>query len=196
MANIYEKLQDMRVELQQKNIKKSGRNKFAGYEYYELSDILPPINDLQAQHKTCSFVNFDTEKATLTLINTEKPDEKIEFTCPMTSISLKGAHDVQNMGALQTYNRRYLYMNCFEIVENDYFDCIQGKSQTPKKDNIRNLRGRLNSLIIEYSRSSNISISDITKELANTAQTPFKECTEEQLRGLLSYLKDKINKEQ
>lgn len=125
--NIYEKLQNMRVELQQKNIKKTGKNKFAGYEYYELGDILPPINELQAKYKTCSFIRFNNDVAILTVINTEKPDEQIEFTSPMASVSLKGANDVQNIGALQTYQRRYLYMAAWEIVENDYFDCVQGK---------------------------------------------------------------------
>ena len=38
----------MRQELSFKNanVKKSGQNKFAGYTYYELSDILPAINKL------------------------------------------------------------------------------------------------------------------------------------------------------
>ena len=65
----------MRVELQQKNIKKSGRNKFAGYDYFELSDILPPINELQAKYKTCSFVSFNSEEATLKIVNAEDPKE-------------------------------------------------------------------------------------------------------------------------
>lgn len=127
--NIYEKLQNMRVELQQKNIKKSGKNKFAGYEYYELSDILPPINELQSKYKTCSFIKFSKEEAILTLINSEKPDEKIELSSPMAELTLKGTHPIQNLGGIETYQRRYLYMAAFEIVENDYFDSIQGKEQ-------------------------------------------------------------------
>ena len=37
--NIYEKLQKCRVDLQQMNIKKSGKNKFSGYMYFELGDF-------------------------------------------------------------------------------------------------------------------------------------------------------------
>ena len=70
--NLYEKLQQMRVDLQQKNIKKSGRNTYSGYDYYELADILPPINELQNQYKTCSCIRFNKEEAVLTIINSEK----------------------------------------------------------------------------------------------------------------------------
>lgn len=196
--NIYEKLQEMRVELQQMNIKKSGKNKFAGYDYYELGDILPPINELQSKYKTCSFINFDSEKATLTIINTEKTEEKIEFTCPMTSISLKGAHDVQNMGALQTYNRRYLYMNCFEIVENDYFDSVQGKNESHKNSSANTIsqetKDNLNKLIQEYSKKSGKELSEITQELTSIVNQELKTISENQAKSLLDYLNKQIQK--
>lgn len=198
IKNIYEKLQEMRVELQKMNIKKSGKNKFAGYEYYELSDILPPINELQSKYKTCSFINFDNEKATLTIINTEKTEEKIEFTCPMTSISLKGAHDVQNMGALQTYNRRYLYMNCFEIVENDYFDSVQGKNESHKNSSANTIsqetKDNLNKLIQEYSDKSKKEIKDIVKELGAKLGKNISTIDEIEGKILLQHLNRIINK--
>lgn len=194
IKNIYEKIQEMRVELQKMNIKKSGKNKFAGYEYYELGDILPPINELQSKYKTCSFINFDNEKATLTIINTEKTEEKIEFTCPMASISLKGAHDVQNMGALQTYNRRYLYMNCFEIVENDYFDSVQGKNESHKKTLTNATREALNKAIMEYSEKSGKELSEITQELTLIVNQELKTISENQAKILLDYLNKQIQK--
>lgn len=198
IKNIYEKIQEMRVELQQMNIKKSGKNKFAGYEYYELSDILPPINELQSKYKTCSFINFDNEKATLTIINTEKTEEKIEFTCPMTSISLKGAHDVQNMGALQTYNRRYLYMNCFEIVENEYFDSVQGKNESHKNSSANTIsqetKDNLNKLIQEYSDKSKKEIKDIVKELGAKVGKNISTIDEIEGKSLLQYLHRSIHK--
>ena len=127
--NIYEKLQTMRVELQALNIKKSGENKFAGYKYYELADIMPPINEIMLNHKVTSFITFETESAVLTMVNCEAPEEMIQFTSPMKGASLKGAHDIQNLGAVETYQRRYLYMAAFEIVENDALDASQGKDQ-------------------------------------------------------------------
>lgn len=124
--NIYEKLQAMRVALQGMNIKKSGENKFAGYKYYELGDFLPPINQLMKEHGVCSAVSYGAEEATLTLYNIEKPEESIIFFSPMAKAELKGAHPIQNLGAVETYQRRYLYMTAFEIVEADALDATQG----------------------------------------------------------------------
>ena len=107
---VYSSLQKCRVELQKKNLKKSGHNKFAGYTYYELADVLPTINQLMVENNLCSFVNFNNEIATLTIVSIED-NSTITFTSPMSSASLKGCHDVQNLGAVQTYIRRYLYTN-------------------------------------------------------------------------------------
>ena len=49
--NVFEKLQNCRVELQKMNLKKTGENKFAGFKYYELADILPSINELFLKYK-------------------------------------------------------------------------------------------------------------------------------------------------
>ena len=125
--NIYEKLQTMRVALQSKNLKKSGQNSFAKYSYYELADFLPAINQIMLENKVTSIITFNSENAVLTLVNTEKPDEVITFTSPMREAVLKGAHPIQNLGAMETYSRRYLYMTAFEIVENDTLDAVHDK---------------------------------------------------------------------
>lgn len=125
--NIYEKLQTMRVALQNMNLKKSGQNKFSGYNYFELGDFLPAINQLMLDNKVTSIITFDTN-AVLTLINTEKTDETITFTSPMREAVLKGAHPIQNLGAVETYSRRYLYMVAFEIVESDMLDAPKSSS--------------------------------------------------------------------
>ena len=131
--NIYEKLQDMRVELQKKNLEKTGENKFVGYSYYELKDFIPAINDLMQKNKVTSVVRYG-EMATLTLHNIERPEEEIEFISPMSEASLKGTHAVQNLGAVETYLRRYLYITAFEIVENDALDSSQGKVPAEDKN--------------------------------------------------------------
>lgn len=197
--NIFEKLQNMRVELQQMNIKKSGKNKFAGYDYYELADILPPINELQAKYNTCSFIKFNKEEAVLTITNSEKPEEKIEFTSPMAELTLKGTHPIQNLGGIETYQRRYLYMAAWEIVENDYFDCVQGKAQKPQAKAKANLSpetsAELNKRISEYSELSKKPIAEISKELTEVAKKPLKTINEGEANMLLLYLQGKINKE-
>lgn len=131
--NIYEKLQTMRVDLQSMNLKKSGKNKFAGYNYYELGDFLPAINQLMLDNKVTSIITFSGENALLTLINTEKTDETISFSSPMCEAVLKGAHPIQNLGAVETYSRRYLYMVAFEIVESDMLDAVHDNKKADNK---------------------------------------------------------------
>lgn len=118
--NIYKKLQTCRVALQQTAIKKSGHNKFAGYTYYELGDFLPTIQNLFNEHGLCGVVSFTTETATLTIYDSEKDSgEFIVFTSPMAEANLKGCHPIQNLGAVQTYERRYLWISAMEISETD-----------------------------------------------------------------------------
>jgi len=131
--NIFEKLQKCRVELQKLNLKKTGKNTYSGYSYYELSDFLPSINKIMLDNKLFAYSCFDKDNATLTFVDTEKPEQTIVFTTPMSEANLKGCHSVQNLGAVQTYLRRYLYTNAFEIVESDALDSVAGKPETAQK---------------------------------------------------------------
>ena len=119
--NVFEKLNEARIRFQNANVKKSGKNSYAGYTYYELADILPAINKIAQELKFSCIVNFTPDLATLDFVDCEK-NEKITFTSPMSSAGLKGAMEVQNTGAVITYLKRYLYQNCFEIVEDDTLD--------------------------------------------------------------------------
>lgn len=123
--NVYEKLQKARIELQGKQMKKSGHNKFAGYQYFELGDFLPEINKLFSELGLCSTVSFGKDLAELKVINIEKPEEVVTFTSPMAEANLKGCHPIQNLGAVETYTRRYLYVAALEIVEHDAVDAAQ-----------------------------------------------------------------------
>ena len=129
MNNIYSKMQKARCEFQEKPLKKSGHNKFAGYRYFELGDFLPTINSLLEKYNLCSNISFDNDMATLTIVNAENTDEKLVFTSPMSEANLKSCHAVQNLGAVQTYLRRYLWVNAFEIVESDGLDAVTGKDE-------------------------------------------------------------------
>jgi len=54
----------------------------------------------------------------------------------MSTASLKGCHEVQNLGAVETYVKRYLYQNAFEIVESDALNSTHNPDGKPeqKKD--------------------------------------------------------------
>jgi hypothetical protein len=127
---VYEKLQKARIKLQHTELKKSGHNKFAGYKYFELGDFLPAIQSIFFELKLCPVVSFNTELATLRIIDTENGG-CVTFTSPMAEAQLKGCHPIQNLGAVETYSRRYLYVTAMEIVEHDAIDSSEPVSAKP-----------------------------------------------------------------
>ena len=132
--SVYKKLQEARIMLQRTKLTKSGRNKFAGYDYFELGDFLPAIQEICQKVGLCGVVSFDQTIAYLTIYDVDGTDKGfVTFTSPMSSASLKGCHDVQNLGAVQTYLRRYLWTNAFEIVEHDALDATMGADAPVKK---------------------------------------------------------------
>lgn len=122
------KLITARTELQTIPIQKSGHNKFAGYSYFELGDFLPAIQNLFAKHGLVDVIAFTAETATLTLYDVND-GSSLKFTSPMADAQLKGCHPIQNLGAVETYQRRYLYVTCMAIVEHDALESVTGSSQ-------------------------------------------------------------------
>ena len=132
--NIYTKLMEVRVKFHKLELKKSGLNKFAGFKYYELGDFLVPATQLLQEANLCPMISFNNELATMTLINGDEPSEQITFTSPMRDLELKGTNAVQNLGGVQTYLTRYLYIQLLNIVEADVFDSISGKGDKDDKE--------------------------------------------------------------
>lgn len=122
---VYAKLQEARVKLQGRKLTKSGKNKFAGYEYFELGDFLPAVQEICNEVGICGVISFTDGMAYLNIYDTTSSD-CIVFSSPMGSIELKGSHNIQNLGAVQTYLRRYMWMAAFEIVEHDALDAVTG----------------------------------------------------------------------
>lgn len=120
--NIYQKLQKSRVELQNKKIKKTGVNKYSNYQYFELGDFLPGINEICEKNGLATIFNFTSELATLTIIDVDNIESKLEFTTPVEIANLKGCSAIQNIGGTQSFARRYLYIMAFEIAESDIVD--------------------------------------------------------------------------
>ena len=120
--NIYIKLAKIRVDLQNMNIKKSGKNNFAHYSYFELYDFLPLINKLSLQYKVVNVITFSDQEATLSVINIDNPEEFIDFKIKTSYVNMKGSNELQNLGASYTYLRRYLYFIAYEICETDAID--------------------------------------------------------------------------
>ena len=120
--NIYQKLNTARHMFHSIELKKSGHNKFAGYKYFELGDFIIPALNIFDEVGLTSIISFTKDYADMRIINNEKPEESIVISSPMSEAALKGCHPVQNLGAVQSYIRRYLWVAALEIVEHDAID--------------------------------------------------------------------------
>jgi len=131
--SVHKKLMEARLRLQNTKLAKSGHNKFAGYQYFELGDFLPTVQVIFADLGLCGVVSYTADTAKLTITDTED-GTSLEITSPMGSAALKGCHEVQNVGAVETYQRRYLWVTAMEIVEHDALDAVTGsKDAEPVK---------------------------------------------------------------
>ena len=127
---VHRKLMEARIRLQKTELKKSGHNKFANYYYFELADFIPAVQQIFYDVKLCGIVSYKADIAELAIYDTEDGSVAV-ITSPMSEASLKGVHPIQNLGAVETYQRRYLWMTAMEIVEHDRLD---GGAEEIKKE--------------------------------------------------------------
>lgn len=149
--NIYEKMQKAKLEILKANLKKSGENRFAGFKYYELADIVPTIIQKCNELKLFTSISFSNEYAILEVVNIEEPSEKLSYGSPMKDLQLKGCNEIQALGGVETYQRRYLYMTAFDIIENDMFDAVESESVDSKIS--INIENALRKAIIDHNKS-------------------------------------------
>ena len=148
---VHKKLMQARILLQNAPLKKSGHNKFAGYSYFELGDFIPTINSIFNEIGLCGVVSYDSEIASLTITDVYD-GTSIVITSPMADANLKGCHPIQNLGAVETYTRRYLWVTAMEIVEHDALDSSAPLKEEKKAPVIAPAQGIRDELPIEELR--------------------------------------------
>lgn len=174
--NVFEKLNKARVMFQEANVKKSGQNKYAGYTYFELNDILPICNKICNEIKAVCVLNFTETVATLQFIDCEKTDDVITFTSPMSEATLKGCHKVQNLGAVETYIKRYLYQNCFEIAENDALDSqpINNNQNVNNANNTSNSGTQKKESLPKWTKEQSDSMNGLMAKFPENRKTVYR----------------------
>lgn len=132
--NVFGKLAEARAKFKTAKVQKSGENKFQGYKYFELADILNAVTDINREVGLATVETVTADCATLEVVNVDDPADRAAFSVPMSTAQLKGCHPVQNLGAAITYVRRYLYQNAYSVAEPDQLDSgKQSMDETPKK---------------------------------------------------------------
>lgn len=117
-----EKLSILRDEIAKANLKKTGKNNYSDYSYYDLGDFMPTTLNLCRQLKLVGICHLSDENPFLEIISVTNAEDKITFKSKSASAKIQGAQDIQNLGGEQTYNRRYLWIQALELTESDSVD--------------------------------------------------------------------------
>ena len=186
----------IRVELQNSKIKKSGKNRFAGFEYFELADFLPKLNELMLENGVNDIFTIQDDHATLKLIKTDEVNEyKIPFKIFETPLNKSGQasmQDIQYLGALNTYYKRYLYLNAFGITDGEVIDSMNNDNLSPK--DFENKIDTLQTQLIEQYIAEELTTEEgILKEFNKKAleELSFEEA--EKVIKILAKRKEKTN---
>lgn len=113
--SVMKKLQKSRVDWQSKPRKKSGFNKFQNFKYFVLKDILPTVNEIFNKNGLYSQYNLTKDYAEL-IITDSLTGDYLTYRIPVQKLDNP---TMQNIGAINTYSKRYLYMNALEIEEDE-----------------------------------------------------------------------------
>lgn len=214
--NLNESIIQIRVDLQNSKIKKSGKNKYAGFDYYELADFLPKLNELMLKYGVNDKFTIEEEKATLTLI---KGDESQVYNIPFERfetplvykkdkngsfikdkngelIQIPSMQDIQYLGALNTYYKRYLYLNAFGITDGEVIDSMDNNEIQSRKSNTKAkakepqeevAKVDYKVLLLEKLRKLNVDVNSYAKTHKLSAKT-----TQEEAKVLLDELENEV----
>jgi hypothetical protein len=161
--NVWKKWAYVEKTLASMNIKKSGfvklgENEYGnknGYDYFQLQDFLPElIRDVCYEVGVVFYTSFEGEDgntAVTTIVNTDKPEERIVVQSKMPAtpsfendkrydyksrsyIPLSGEQKAQKVikleGAKQTYFRRYNLVNALNLSETDAIEAESNEANS------------------------------------------------------------------
>ena len=145
-----EKIIKIKKKLYSEKIEKTGKNTFQNFSFFELKDFLPRLIELMDEEEINDLFTIENNEAILILnYKEEKNTYKIPFILfdtPLNKLGKESMQPIQYLGALNTYYKRYLYLNAFSISENDVIDNMnkddlktkdiptQNKGTNPKKE--------------------------------------------------------------
>lgn len=196
--NIFTKIQHVRVGLQEMNLTKSGRNKFSEFNYFELSDFMPAINELCLKYHLFTFEDINSNIARITAVDCDNPDITFTLTMDVAEVEMKGMNKVQGIGSQSTYFRRYLNMALFEISEVDLVDATSGKEddkspkklpKTNKKDELTNNKTIMKNMCTELSKKGKKdNVTEVLERVASV-KNPNSIQDEEKIINIIEELK-------
>lgn len=146
LKGVKAKLQAARIALMDKGLKKTGKNDFAHFEFFQLKDFLPDVQRIFTKLGLTS--NFTLMPRVIDVVKTESTSEPIirdvarllitdietnevevfEMVAEPVQIGNNSKQNIyQAAGGRSTYYKRYLYRDALEIEEDDESDAVLGQ---------------------------------------------------------------------
>jgi hypothetical protein len=185
--NIYEKLLKAQVELK---APKGQYNSFGKYKYRSCEDILEALKPVLDKFKLTLFIKDDVievntrnyVKATIVLVNIEKPDEIIETSAlAREEETKKGMDGSQITGASSSYARKYALNGMFMIDDTKDSDSTNthGKDKT-EQEKVQEFLNSRDGMIEKL--KENLSSDKLEKVLKAYKVEELWQMTDEQLK--------------
>lgn len=136
-AQIMSKLQELRDEI--KGITANGRNNFNNFDYIRLKDILKVVTPLLRKYKLATHHRLWMNPPLIDLVDTET-GYSISFgtNCTVEPSGKNNNQVLQALGSTETYLRRYIYLQIFDLYDDDPDrnfgkESSAGKKSVPKR---------------------------------------------------------------
>lgn len=159
LKGLQAKLQTARVALQKAGLNKSGENKYSHYNYFQLKDFLPKVNEIFANLGLYSHYEIAPVevcvKETVTENGTIIKEPMVQTLAKLTIVDIETKEfdtytmEVQNLektqqqnsyqaaGGRSTYYKRYLYRDALEIEEDDDVEPMTGAPEVSYQEPVK-----------------------------------------------------------
>lgn len=196
-----EKIIKIKNRLYAEKIEKTGKNTFQNFNFFELKDFLPRLIQFMNEEEINDQFTIENNEAILILnYKEEKNTYKIPFVMfdtPLNKAGKESMQPIQYLGALNTYYKRYLYLNAFSIAENDVIDAME-QTETKERKSTNNTNNNKNKELTEEDRPMLIEYVNSHKEAYEKVTKTFKlektieEIPIKKLQTLCSLIKKEI----
>ena len=190
--NIYEKMSNTRLFMQEEGIKKLGKNTFAKYDYYKLADINTVMNKGLQKFRLFTQIEVQTQIAILEIVNVDNPQEKVMYSMPFIEAEMKSASKIQSWGSSVSYLSRYLILEAFQIgeaeVDVDSTEESEARAEAQKEPKKLSLKEEVVALCREKASENRTAVNSIVKKY-NTNSIAVSKIEDEEI---LKQIKEEI----
>lgn len=138
---LYTKIQQAKREFLTRKLKKEGKNNFQHYNYFTIDQIISNLLPICTDFGLATRVFFDNNTGYLYIIDLETGEqEKWQTPIPVEGYKNDAGEQCKQIQAVQTYARRTLYLQAFEIVEGLEIEQEQKSTRNNKRKTIQNNR--------------------------------------------------------